>query len=171
MKFEDCVSPASSEGEAIEISTDRDRIDTDLVHNYLSRQTDWAAGIPRGTLERSIHNSLVFGAYTSDGRQIGFARAITDYATFAHLADVFVLPDWRRQGLGKRLVEAVLTHPKLQGLRRWSLATRNRHGLYARYGFTALAEPEIFMELCPERTDSGGHRERPVIASPGPGGL
>ena len=104
MKFEDCVSPASSEGEAIEISTDRDRIDTDLVHDYLSRQTDWAAGIPRGTLERSIHNSLVFGAYTSDGRQIGFARAITDYATFAHLADVFVLQDWRRQGLGKRLV-------------------------------------------------------------------
>ena len=97
----------------------------------------------------------MFGAYTSDGRQVGFARAITDYATFAHIADVFVLPGWRRQGLGKRLVEAILTHPKLQGLRRLSLATRDRHGLYARYGFTALAEPEIFMELCPGRPRGG----------------
>jgi len=147
MKFEDCVSPASSEGEAIEISTDRDRIDTDLVHDYLSRQTDWAAGIPRGTLERSIHNSLVFGAYTSDGRQIGFARAITDYATFAHLADVFVLPDWRRQGLGKRLVEAVLTHPKLQGLRRWTLVTRDAHELYRQFGWEMLASPDSWMEI------------------------
>jgi GNAT superfamily N-acetyltransferase len=155
MRFEDSVSPAAAEGQAIEISTDRDRIDTDLVHDYLSRESDWAAGIPRGILERSIHNSLVFGAYTSDGRQVGFARAITDYATFAHIADVFVLPGWRRQGLGKRLVEAILTHPKLQGLRRWSLATRDRHGLYARYGFTALAEPEIFMELCPGRPEGG----------------
>jgi GNAT superfamily N-acetyltransferase len=160
MRFEDSVLPASAEAQSVEISTDRDRIDTDLVHEFLSRQTDWAAGIPRGTLERSLHNSLVFGAYTSDGRQVGFARAITDYATFAHIADVFVLPDWRRQGLGKRLVEAVLTHPKLQGLRRWSLATRDRHGLYARYGFTPLAEPEIHMELCSGRPESGSPGNR-----------
>ena len=145
--FEDADSQAS--GGDIEISTDRDRIDTDLVHGFLSRQTDWAAGIPRGTLERSIHNSLVFGAYRPDGSQVGFARAITDYATFAHIADVFVLPEWRGQGVGKRLIEAVLAYPGLQGLRRWSLATRDRHGLYARYGFTPLAEPEIFMEFYP----------------------
>ena len=160
MRFEDSVLTASAEARSVEISTDRDRIDTDLVHDFLSRQSDWAAGIQRGTLERSLHNSLVFGAYTSDGRQVGFARAITDYATFAHIADVFVLPDWRRQGLGKRLVEAVLTHPKLQGLRRWSLATRDRHGLYARYGFMPLAEPEIHMELCPGRPESGGPGNR-----------
>ena len=149
MKFEESDASVQADAGGIEISTDPDRIDTDMVHDFLSRESYWAAGIPRGTLERSIHNSLVFGAYTADGRQIGFARAVTDYATFAHLLDLFVLPEWRRQGLGKRLVEAILTHPKLQGLRRWSLATRDRHGLYARYGFTALAEPQSFMELCP----------------------
>ena len=169
--FDEAVSAVSATGETIEISTDRDRIDTDLVHDYLSRQTDWAAGIARGVVERSIHNSLVFGAYASDGRQIGFARAITDYATFAHIADVFVLPDWRRQGLGKRLVEAVLAHPSLQGLRRWSLATRDRHGLYARFGFAAPAEPEILMELRPDPAGAGGGGDRPVIASPRPQSL
>ncbi|HXV24419.1 MAG TPA: GNAT family N-acetyltransferase [Alphaproteobacteria bacterium] len=151
MTFEDSDGPACAALDGIEISTDPDRIDTDLVHDFLSRQTDWAAGIPRGTLERSIHNSLVFGAYTLDGQQVGFARAVTDCATFAHIMDMFVLPQWRRQGLGKRLIEAILAHPKLQDLRRWSLATRDRHGLYSRYGFTRLAEPELFMELCPRR--------------------
>ena len=152
MKFEEPVSSSVRMPlDAVEISTDPDRIDTDLVHDFLSRHSSWAAGIPRGALERSIHNSLVFGAYANDGRQVGFVRAVTDYSTFAHVMDLFVLPDWRRKGVGKRLVEAILTHPKLQGLRRWSLATRDRHGFYARYGFTALAEPELFMELCPQR--------------------
>jgi GNAT superfamily N-acetyltransferase len=150
MKFEESDASVQAEADGIEISTDPDRIDTDMVHDFLSRESYWAAGIPRGTLERSIHNSIVFGAYTPEGRQVGFVRAVTDYATFAHVMDLFVLPEWRRQGLGKRLVEAILTHPKLQGLRRWSLATRDRHGLYARYGFTALAEPQLFMELCPQ---------------------
>jgi GNAT superfamily N-acetyltransferase len=154
MKFEESVSSVHTPLDGIEISTDPDRIDADLVHDFLSRQSSWAPGIPRGTLERSIHNSLVFGAYTADGRQVGFVRAVTDYATFAHVMDLFVLPEWRRQGLGKRLIEAILTHPKLQGLRRWSLATQDRHGFYARYGFTALAEPERFMELCPQRPAS-----------------
>ncbi len=151
MTFEDSDGRARAALDGIEISTDPDRIDTDLVHDFLSRQTDWAAGIARGTLERSIHNSLVFGAYTLEGQQVGFARTITDCATFAHIADMFVLPQWRRLGLGKRLIEAILTHPKLQDMRQWSLATRDRHGLYARYGFTPLAEPELFMELCPRR--------------------
>jgi GNAT superfamily N-acetyltransferase len=158
MKFEESVRAVDMPLDRIEISTDPDRIDADLVHDFLSRESYWAAGIPRGTLERSIHNSLVFGAYTADGRQIGFARAVTDYATFAHVMDLFVLPEWRRQGLGRRLVEAILTHPKLQGLRRWSLATRDRHGFYARYGFTALAQPELFMELCPQRP-AGAQRD------------
>jgi GNAT superfamily N-acetyltransferase len=146
MKFDDSFAAAHAPVGEIEISTDPDRIDTDMVYHFLSRHTDWAAGIPRGTLERSIHNSLVFGAYTADGRQIGFARAITDYATFAHVTDLFVVPEWRRQGHGKRLFEAILTHPKLQGLRRWSVATRDLQELYARYGFAAAAEPGIFMQ-------------------------
>lgn len=151
MKFEDSISTVHPLADAVEISADPDRIDTDLVHGFLTQQTDWAAGIPRGTLERSIHNSLVFGAYTADGRQIGFVRAVTDYATFAHLTDLFVLPECRRRGIGKRLIEAMLTHPKLQGLRRWSLATRSLHGFYARYGFTAASEPDLYMEIRPER--------------------
>ena len=144
--------PAWSPGVDVEISTDRDRIDTDFVHGFLGGETEWGAGLPRGILERSIHNSLVVGAYQRDGSQVGFARAITDYGTFAHIADVYVLPDWRGRGVGKRLIEAILAHPGLQGLRRWSLATRDGQGLYARYGFTPLAEPHMFMELCPERS-------------------
>ena len=118
--------PAWSPGVDVEISTDRDRIDTDFVHGFLSGETEWGAGLPRGILERSIHNSLVVGAYQRDGSQIGFARAITDYGTFAHIADVYVLPEWRRRGIGKRLIEAILANPALKGLRRWSLATRER---------------------------------------------
>jgi len=143
-------------GAEIEISTDRDRIDTDLVHGFLSGQTEWGADLPRAALERSIHNSLVVGAYRRDGSQIGFARAITDYATFAHIADMFVLPEWRGRGIGKQLIEAILVHPGLQGLRRWFLATRDLHGLYARYGFTPLAEPGIFMERRPRPSEGSG---------------
>lgn len=145
MSFESS-SQSGAGADGIEISADPDRIDTDMVHDFLSRQSEWARGIPRGTVERSIHNSLVVGAYTAEGRQVGFARAVTDYATFAHIADLFVLPDWRGRGLGKRLVETIVTYPKLQGLRRWSLAARDRQALYARYGFTPLREPDIFME-------------------------
>lgn len=128
-----------------DISTDRDRLDVDLIHRFLSEQSHWARGIPRETVERSIAGSLCFGAYLN-GRQVGFARVISDFATFGWLVDVFVLPERRGQGIGKRLVDAVVAHPDLQGLRRFGLTTADAHGLYARYGFANPRWPERFME-------------------------
>jgi GNAT superfamily N-acetyltransferase len=99
-------------------------------------------------VDRALEHSLCFGVYR-DGRQIGFARAVTDFATFAWLADVFIVEDDRAKGIGKKLVAAVLAHPRLHGLRRFLLGTRDAHGLYARFGFQPLAHPERFMEICP----------------------
>ena len=121
------------------ISDERARLDLDVVHGFLSRESYWARGRSRERVERSIEHSLPFGVYRADGRQVGFARVVTDRATFAWLADVFVVPEERGRGLSKWLVECVLAHPELQGLRRWILATRDAHGLYRRYGF---AEPD-----------------------------
>jgi GNAT superfamily N-acetyltransferase len=126
------------------ISTDPARVDVTVVHGYLTRSY-WAAGIPQETVRRSIDGSLVFGLY-HDAQQIGFARVITDRATFAYLADVFVLESYRGQGLGTWLVATIIAHPELQGLRRWLLATRDAHGLYRLVGFTPLDRPELFME-------------------------
>lgn len=130
--------------EGFVVSDDPARIDLDVVHGYLSRSY-WSAGIPRATVERAVRNSLVFGLYTA-GRQVGFARVITDRTTFAYLCDVFVLEEFQGRGLGKWLMEAVTAHPDLQGLRRFVLATRDAHGLYERYGFRPLKSPERFME-------------------------
>jgi GNAT superfamily N-acetyltransferase len=130
------------------ISDDRTLLDRALVHGFLSERSYWAPGVPRETVDRSIENSLCFGVYQSE-RQLGFARVVTDYATFAWLADVFILEPARGQGLGKRLVAAVLAHPGLQGLRRFLLGTADAHGLYARFGFTPIARVERFMEICP----------------------
>jgi GNAT superfamily N-acetyltransferase len=126
------------------VDTDKARLDVDMIHGFL-RQSYWAAGVPRETVERSIAHSLCFGIYV-DGRQVGFARVVSDYATFAYLADVFVLDAFRGRGLSKQLMDAIVSHPHLQGLRRWLLATRDAHGLYARYGFTPLGTPERLME-------------------------
>ena len=128
----------------IEIDTDKTRLDIDVIHGFL-RESYWATGIPRDVVERSIEGSLCFGVYV-DGAQVGFARIVSDYATFAYLADVFVLDAFRGQGLSKRLMEAIVSHPRLQGLRRWSLATRDAHGLYEQFGFTPLANPMRYME-------------------------
>jgi GNAT superfamily N-acetyltransferase len=135
------------------ISTGPTKLDLNLIHQFLSEHSYWARGIPRDVVARSIANSLCFGAYTlgdanpdSDWRQVGFARVATDRATFAYLADVFILPEHRGQGLSKRLMEAVLAHPDLQGLRRWMLATADAHELYRRFGFTALSQPNTFMQ-------------------------
>jgi GNAT superfamily N-acetyltransferase len=125
------------------LSDDPARIDLDVVHGYLTRSY-WSAGIPRDLVERAIRNSLVFGLYFAN-RQVGFARVITDRATFAYLCDVFVLEDFQGRGLGKWMMEAVTSHPDLQGLRRFLLATRDAHGLYERFGFRPLANPERFM--------------------------
>ena len=126
------------------VSTDPLLLDVDVVHGYLTRSY-WAEGIPRALVERSIRNSLCFGVY-DDRQQVGFARVVTDRATFAYLADVFVLETHRKRGLSKWLLECVLSHPELQGLRRWQLATKDAHTLYARFGFEA-PEPGNLMEI------------------------
>jgi GNAT superfamily N-acetyltransferase len=120
----------------IEVSTDRSRLDLGFIHTFLVA-THWAKDIPFATLARAIEHSLPFGLY-KDGRQIGFARVVTDHATFAYLADVFVTQGERGKGFGKKLVDAVLAHPELQGMRRWLLGTRDAAGLYKQLGF---AEP------------------------------
>jgi GNAT superfamily N-acetyltransferase len=123
------------------LSTDQRRIDVDFVHNFLSRESAWARGIPRAVVERSLHYSLCFGLYTND-RQVGFARVITDYATFAYIDDVFVVASYRGRGLGKWLVEGILTHPGLQGLRSWWLLAGSEEArqLFASVGFQT---PEV----------------------------
>ena len=127
------------------ISTDRQRLDIALIHEFLS-QAYWSPGVPRGIVERGIGNSLCFGVYHG-AQQVGFARVITDQATFAYLADVFVVQAHRGKGLAKWLVETILQHPDLQGLRRFLLATRDAHSLYGQFGFAPLAEPARLMEI------------------------
>lgn len=128
----------------IEISTERTRMDIAAIHRYLSEESYWANGIPRDVVERAIAHSLCFGAFDDDV-QVGFARVITDHATFAYVADVFVLPSHRGRGISKQIMSAVMTHPGLQGLRRWHLVTRDAHALYAQFGFAPLDAPERHM--------------------------
>ena len=127
------------------LTTDKTRFDLDVIHGYL-KTSYWAAGISADIVIRSVENSLTFGLFEGE-EQVGFARVITDYATFAYLADVFVLEAHRGQGLGKWLIEVVLSHPDLRGLRRWLLATGDAHELYRKYGFAELARAGIFMEI------------------------
>ena len=127
------------------ISTDQERLDVVLIHDYLANTSYWATGRSIETVRRSIENSLAFGLYKGE-RQVGFARVITDYATFAWLADVFVLEQFRGQGLGKWLIEVIISHPELQGFRRWVLATKDAHELYRPFGFAELSRPERWME-------------------------
>lgn len=128
-----------------EISTDPARLDLELVHRFLSEEAYWSPGVAREVVVRSIECSLPFGLYRSD-EQVGFARVVTDYATFAWLADVFVLDGHRGRGLGKWLVETVLAHPDLSTLRRWLLATADAHELYTRFGF-GPADPQRFLVI------------------------
>ena len=129
----------------LRISTDRADVDLDVVHGFLSRDAYWCPGIPRPVVARAVEHSLCFSALL-DGRQVGFARVVTDHATFGYLADVFVLPAHRGRGISKAIMQAIDTHPSLQHLRRFMLATADAHGLYARHGFTAVARPERLME-------------------------
>ena len=128
-----------------EISTDPARVDREMTHAFLENESYWAAGVPRDVFERSIAGSMVFGIYRGE-EQVGFARVVSDRATFAWIGDVFVRDEFRGQGLSKWLMETIVTHPDLQGLRRWMLATRDAHGLYKQYGFTELHDPTRFME-------------------------
>jgi len=137
--------PSTPTPTAMRITTDRSELDIDLIHGFLAGQSSWARGIPRGIVERSVEHSLCFGGFVAD-RQIAFARVVSDFSTFANLVDVFVLPAHRGQGYSKQLMEAVMSHPDLQGLRRFTLATGDAHGLYARFGFTAPLRPNSLME-------------------------
>ncbi len=127
------------------ISTDKGRLDVAVIHGFLT-MSYWAAGVPMDVVKRSIEHSLAFGVFKED-QQIGFARVITDYATFAYLGDVFILEPFRGRGLSKWLMEVIVGHPELQGLRRWMLLTRDAHGLYRKVGFTEPSNPERYMEM------------------------
>ncbi len=133
---------------AIGVTTDASRFDLDVIHGFLA-DSYWARGIPRDVVERAIANSLCFGAFEGE-RQVGFARVISDKATYAYVSDVFVLPSHRGRGVGKDLMAAIMSHPDLQGLRRWTLFTRDAHGLYERYGFRKGRHPERLMEVFDE---------------------
>jgi len=137
--------PPPSTGSEYEISTDKQRLDVATIHGYLA-QSYWSPGVTRDVIERAIEGSLCFGVFHQD-KQVGFARVVTDKATFAYLADVFILEPHRGKGLSKRLMESVFAHPDLQGLRRFLLATKDAHGLYKQFGFTELANPARFMEI------------------------
>ena len=139
------IQPVEHRRSEFIVTTDRTRMDLDTIHESLA-QSYWAAGIPREIFLRSIENSLCFGVF-ENSKQVGFARVITDYATYAYLADVFILESHRGRDLSKFLMECIVAHPQLQGLRRWTLATRDAHGLYAQFGFTPLKSPDRFMEL------------------------
>jgi GNAT superfamily N-acetyltransferase len=127
-------------------SDDVNKLDEVAIHTYLSNGSYWAQGIPFETVKRSIDNSLCFGIY-KDGQQVGFARWITDRATFGYLADVYVLPEFQGQGLMKKLISLMLFHKDLQGLRRYMLATKDAHGLYSQFGFQAIEKPENLMAV------------------------
>jgi GNAT superfamily N-acetyltransferase len=136
--------PVNANHGEYQMSTDRQRIDIAAVHAFLT-QSYWSPGIPRGVVERAIENSLCFGVYLG-AQQVGFARVITDKATFAYLADVFIIESHRGKGLSKWLMEFVTAHEELQGLRRFLLATKDAHALYAKFGFEALGNPSRIME-------------------------
>lgn len=127
------------------ISTDNDLLQMDAILDYLVNRSYWAKDRTAEQMEKIFENSLCFGLYKNE-RQIGFARVVTDFATFAYLGDVYVLPEFQGEGLGKWLMEIISTHPDLQGFRRWVLATRDAHGLYEKFGFTEFKHPERWME-------------------------
>jgi GNAT superfamily N-acetyltransferase len=156
------MAPASKSDNApaIEITTDLSRIDLDRVHAWIARKSYWAGDMPRAVFGRAVRGSLCFGALQRDVT-VGFARVISDRATFAYVADVFVDPACRGNGIGNGIMAAIVAHSELQNLRRWLLVTADAHRLYARHGFEALATPERFME----RRDAEVYR-RMALADP-----
>lgn len=129
-----------------QISTDKSLLDIEVIYKYLNEESYWAKGMPFERLKKAIGNSFCFGVY-SRNELIGFARVVTDTATFAYICDVFILPDYRNQGLSKWLIQSIVEHPELQGLRRWSLATADAQGLYSQFGFSQITKPERWMEI------------------------
>lgn len=136
---------SSQKMEGLRISTDKNELDRELIFNFLHFEAHWCKGIPKELVEKSIEHSLCFGAYIGT-QQVGFARMITDYSTFGNLVDVFVVEELRGKGISRAILNAVSEHSELQGLRRITLATSDKQALYAKFGFTELTRPEIFME-------------------------
>jgi GNAT superfamily N-acetyltransferase len=128
------------------VSTEKSRLDIDAIHRFLSNDSYWAQERALGQTRTAIENSICFGVFRGE-KQVGFARVISDKATFAYIGDVFILDEFRGRGLSKMLMKAMLEHPELQGLRRWVLATKDAHGLYEQFGFSTLKFPERWMEL------------------------
>lgn len=128
------------------ISTDKTKLDIDSIHEFLSTKAYWCLNIPKDKVQTAIQNSLCFGVYHNE-KQIGFARIISDFSTIAYLGDVYILEEYRGKGLSKWLIETIMSHPNLQGLRRWILLTGDAHGLYRQFGWTDLADPARWMEL------------------------
>jgi len=157
------TSVKPNNGSAIEITTELSRIDLDRVHAWLARKSYWAGEMPREVLDRAVRGSLCFAAIEGHAT-IGFARVISDRATFAYVSDVFVDRERRGIGIAKRILAAIVAHPELQGLRLWLLATADAHGLYARHGFTALATPQRYME----RRDGEVYRRTANARAAGP---
>jgi Acetyltransferase (GNAT) family len=137
------------------ISTDKSKLNIQCIHHYLCNESYWAKNIPVDTVKKSINGSCCFGLYVNDNKnistitQVGFARVVTDYATFGYLADVFIVEKYRGNGLSKWLMEEIMKHPDLQGLRRWMLATKDAHGLYTQFGFLPLDKPDRFLGFKP----------------------
>jgi GNAT superfamily N-acetyltransferase len=128
------------------VSTDKAKLDVAMVHHFLANESYWAKGRSLQVVRKSIDNSLCFGVYKGD-KQVGFARIVSDYAVFAWVLDVFIISEHRRNGLGKMLMNAIVTHSELQNLQRWGLATEDAQRLYERYGFKTITKPDTFMEI------------------------
>ncbi len=129
------------------VSSDKSKLNIILIWNYLSNQSYWAKGCSMETVRKSVENSLCFGVYDASGNQAGFARVVTDYATFGWIMDVFILPEFRGQGLGKMLIGQIMAYPGFEKLRRMGLNTRDAHGLYQPFGFNPISDPKITMEI------------------------
>ncbi|TMO74253.1 GNAT family N-acetyltransferase [Pseudoalteromonas sp. S3785] len=140
------------------ISTDKTKLNMSVIYNFIANSY-WAKGIPKSVMQKAIDNSMCFGVYNADNEQVGFARVVTDNATFAYLADVFIIPNLQGNGLSKLLVKTIVEHPELQGLRRFLLATSDAHGLYAQYGFKPIDNPALLMQINPANVYEGNTRE------------
>jgi GNAT superfamily N-acetyltransferase len=128
------------------VSTDKTKLNIDLIHNFLSNDSYWAKGRTLATVRKSIDHSLCFGVFKGNN-QVGFARVVSDHSVFAWILDVFILEEYRKKGLGKMLMDAIINHGSLQNLQRWGLGTDDAHGLYEQYGFQKIKRPEMFMEI------------------------
>ena len=129
-----------------EITTDKTRLDIDLIHNFLTNEAYWARGRSKEIVQKSIDNSLCFGAFVED-KQVGFGRVVTDYAVFAWIMDVFILDEYRRNGYGKKLMDTIMNYKAMQSIQNWGLETDDAHGLYRKFGFRIARRPEKFMEI------------------------